>query len=127
MIQLRGSACFALEPFQSLGVFGYVFREDCSATKLLELGALGFVHYAHSTPAEFLDNRFSKHDWVVGLATYMRKRAESNYAMMLAMGNKNARKREIRKPKKQTPKQAPQRRDVNQIVTHNVKQPTGGG
>jgi hypothetical protein len=95
--------------------------------KTTQLSALGFVHYSHSTAAEFLDNRFSKHDWVVGLETYMRKRAESNYAMMLAMGNKNARKREIRKPKKQTPKQAPQRRDVNQIVTHNVKQPTGGG
>jgi len=47
--------------------------------------------------------------------------------MMLAMGNKNARKREIRKPKKKTPKQAPQRRDANQIVTHIVKPPTGGG
>jgi hypothetical protein len=35
---------------------------------------------------------------------------------MLAMGNKNARKREIRKPKKKAPKQAPQRRDVNQIA-----------
>ena len=46
--------------------------------------------------------------------------------MMLAMGNKNARKREIRKPKKTTPKPVPQRRDVHQIAPAVVKQPTGG-
>jgi hypothetical protein len=46
--------------------------------------------------------------------------------MMLFMGNKNARKREIRKPKKKTPKQAPPRRDASPVVMHIVKQPTGG-
>jgi len=40
------------------------------------------------------------------------------------MGNKNARKREIRKPKKKTPKLAPQRRDVNPIASRIVKQAT---
>jgi hypothetical protein len=39
------------------------------------------------------------------------------------MGNKNARKREVRKPKKKVPKQAPQRRDVNQLaaqISHKI-------
>jgi hypothetical protein len=44
--------------------------------------------------------------------------------MMLAMGNKNARKREIRKPKKKAPKQVPQRRDMNQIATSTVRKLT---
>jgi hypothetical protein len=44
--------------------------------------------------------------------------------MMLAMGNKNARKREIRKPKKKTPKPAPQRRDVSQIAAHILNKTT---
>ncbi len=33
------------------------------------------------------------------------------------MGNKDARKRETKKPKKKTPKPAPPRRDVNPIAT----------
>jgi len=41
------------------------------------------------------------------------------------MGNKNARKREIRKPKKKVPKQAPKGRDdVNQIAAHIVSKAT---
>jgi hypothetical protein len=34
------------------------------------------------------------------------------------MGNKNARKREVRKPKKKTPKQAVPRREVHPIAAH---------
>jgi hypothetical protein len=45
-------------------------------------------------------------------------------AMMQAMGNKNARKREIRKPKKKAPKQAPPKRDVNQLAAQIVRTAT---
>jgi hypothetical protein len=44
--------------------------------------------------------------------------------MMQAMGNKNARKREIRKPKKKPPKQAPPKRDVNQLAAQIVRTAT---
>ena len=47
-----------------------------------------------------------------------------NCAMMLAMGNKNARKREIRKPKKKVPKLAPPKRDGNEIASRIVKPAT---
>jgi hypothetical protein len=43
---------------------------------------------------------------------------------MLAMGNKNARKREIRKPKKKAAKPAPPKREVNQIAVRIVKSAT---
>jgi hypothetical protein len=42
------------------------------------------------------------------------------------MGNKDARKRETKKPKKKLPKQAPKRRDdVNQIAARIVSQLKG--
>ncbi|GAC1639073.1 MAG: hypothetical protein NVS9B14_20040 [Candidatus Acidiferrum sp.] len=37
------------------------------------------------------------------------------------MGNKDARKRETKKPKKQTPKLVPQRREPHQVVTDATK------
>jgi hypothetical protein len=40
------------------------------------------------------------------------------------MGNKDRGKREIRKPKKKIPKQAPPRRDVNQTAAHIVRDVT---
>jgi len=40
------------------------------------------------------------------------------------MGNKDARKRETKKPKKQAPKLPPPRRDTGQAVTNAIKPPT---
>jgi hypothetical protein len=37
------------------------------------------------------------------------------------MGNKDARKREVKKPKKKAPPKAPPRRDVNQLAAQFVK------
>ena len=45
-------------------------------------------------------------------------------AIMAGMGNKNARKREIRKPKKKVPKPVPQRRDDHPIVAYSPNKPT---
>jgi hypothetical protein len=40
------------------------------------------------------------------------------------MGNKDARRREVRKPKKKTPKQAPQKRDMNPTAQRILKKIT---
>jgi hypothetical protein len=43
--------------------------------------------------------------------------------MLFGMGNKDARRREAKKPKKKTPKLAPPTRDGHPIVTHTVSTP----
>jgi hypothetical protein len=50
--------------------------------------------------------------------------------MLFGMGNKDARRREVKKPKKKTPKYAPPKRDVSQpthviSVINPEKPPTG--
>jgi hypothetical protein len=40
------------------------------------------------------------------------------------MGNKDARRREIKKPKKKVPKLAPPRREVDRITTNITPNPT---
>jgi hypothetical protein len=56
MVECRRRPSLTTKPFERLRVSGQVFRKEFQGNKAAKLGVFGFVHDAHPTPAELLDD-----------------------------------------------------------------------
>ena len=56
VIERRGGARLALEALEQLAVLGHLRRKKLQRDAAAELGVLGFVHHAHATRAQFVEN-----------------------------------------------------------------------
>jgi hypothetical protein len=56
MIQCGSGACFAAKAFECLRISGYILWQEFQGDKLPKLGALGFIHDAHTIAAEPLND-----------------------------------------------------------------------
>jgi hypothetical protein len=73
MVQRRGRACLALEPFQRSAIAPHFLREEFERNFAAELFVLGLVNNAHAPAAKFLNDKVMRY----GLADHGQAVAQS--------------------------------------------------